>query len=447
MRGIPIRFPNAYPLSGDEELNSFLATNERDLHNSWPEIADFSDLRLAWSNPLIRLWYLPIPGVGQYMADPATRISSLPLKIAWVHERSHILHDFSPLKELARIWLSEIYDDLTRLFVLLSTPTEPSQEQIIKIVQDFSIFHQYLGSIFDQIYLAEELMATAVGFCIIEKEISNQKRDEFEQLEKAWVSQHGAEFQRLYHSGFKKAIRLITNRGGGDKAFTTLARLTIYLQGISDFDVVNHVPVVAMVNSWERCQNLVDFVSQTESLNALLTWLTQSITDEEINTWRRILALEADCLKHATFPFVQNLVRERPLSKNGTSENWARKYQNWYWNWPSSKNKRWPKASYSLLYPDKIGKRWYIRRWFFNEGNLGMLVRFDSYRQQLNHGVGFVCPFVDINSSDGTVRCACIKEHEDFRLIAQRMTRLALNGIFGDGRWHDLAYPCNSIRP
>jgi hypothetical protein len=96
----------------------FSATSGTSLCNPWPLLVQSNDLDIVISQPLIRTCYSPSPFVEVCALRSKRRKDQYDF-IDWfnfLHEAVHLWYlDWTPAKELAKIYLAFCYDILSRL--------------------------------------------------------------------------------------------------------------------------------------------------------------------------------------------------------------------------------------------------------------------------------------------------------------------------------------------
>lgn len=460
MRSRALRFASPYPYSANDGIARFVSADKASIYNPWPELVDPHDFRIAWSNPLLRTWYLPTTDPNPFRTffsssldgqDASQRPLHLPLEVAAWHEYVHMVFDFTPAKEFARFRLLAVYDSLISLLNVVEKPRPASDERFEQVWREFCTFSDVVGSYFDSVRFVEELFATAVGFKIVEMvAFDNLWRNEdikaIESFEGTWVRSQGAEFSKLYHGGMKRLVERLLDRDNDEEFWATLARIAIYLQLVS-IDETAAVKIYGdeAIRSKQRCHRLLKDTREMTSCKDVSQWLIEALTDDYTH-WHEVLTLIAEGLKNRPDSFWHGLLMEKTLGEVADLDKWATTVTRGYWNWQyqfagqaSREN-----TMQILLYPLESGGRWYIDRalpeQFFGNENFGTLVSFDAWRQQLNQRVGMRCPHVLV--VDGECICTCADGDPPYR-NTWNLARYALDGRFGDGDWSPPPFPCD----
>src|SRR5687767_8930674 len=98
LRGIRFPSPNVQALEDYTACTSFLETRSHSIYNPWPELVNFSDpesLLHGWSNPWLRLLYLPTLQ-PEKLPSGAQGQAPLDLWLCALHEHLHLALDFTP---------------------------------------------------------------------------------------------------------------------------------------------------------------------------------------------------------------------------------------------------------------------------------------------------------------------------------------------------------------
>jgi hypothetical protein len=437
------RFPSLHRQDSDEDFRRFLAQAKRHrLHDPWPQLADPQDFRYAWTQPLIRGFYVPTIRAEEPVVDLTSgSLASMPLsrRVAVYHEFMHLYLDFTPAKELARLCLGEAYRSL---FELLWLPGSDWDEPMEASWSALKTMNMFLGEIAERIFLAEELIATAFGFDTAQSKADERsdgaaEREELRRLEETWVGRQGSEFAQLYYGdsgdgGFKKVARLLRREEPSAKT-ATIARLGIFSQAIRQFE-----DEFEALDSGERCREVVDAVRAMERAEELHDWIQARIVDETADwrAWHAILETSAEELEeNQAVRYLWAIARGEAPFKPPDRAQFALIVQNRYLNSPGVVA-RWPNA---LIFPWFVDDCWYIVPALFEGyGDSYDLLIWEAFRQQLDARRGIRCPNVSVVG--GQARCTCKLAYKPG---VQRLARWATERRFGYGRWSDLPSPCN----
>jgi hypothetical protein len=311
----------------DGDFADFIAAH--DIYNPWPELVpsdDPSALRQAACQPLLRMRYVPTTDVAQLtLMTGNTTTNSLPLLLAQWHETYHLLLDFTPAKEWARVCLAYAHADCE---ILLGTATHAAEadedspllrQQASDAWQEVARMNAILEATARRIMLAEELLVSSLAVeRVLDLHRDSINREEFERwvsgvLDEQAVAVYAAidgghaDFARFHHefrrlnAGFRRLARLILD--DRDKA-AKLSRLAIYLEPLEFLDpqpdtleastgeTENDISIFYLVqpaDSLPRCVRLIDFVERSESANLddVLAWIEVDIQRTSDERWAR----------------------------------------------------------------------------------------------------------------------------------------------------------------
>lgn len=454
-----IRFPSL-PLQengGKTSLAPFFSGKVR-CYNPWPELVNLSDpddLRRGWSNPFVRLLYLPT-SQPERLPTGSQGQSPLSLWVGALHEHLHLALDYTPAKELVRACLGMAYHQISEL---MDAPSDEWNKRSAGCWSALCALNNSADEMVGRIRLAEELLVTATSFRAIQNQLTAvDEIDTLKALEIRWVKSAGENFERLYYGaategkpgGFKKLSRLISSRESPLPSVMAFGRCGVFLESVDTegrrdpfclFDRVS--------DSRKRCEELVDAIYYIENERHLAAWLDRG-GKADIVGWKIALGVVAGLSRE--YPPVKalwELARGRKLQrrrfdflkKNASHANQiAAEVQREYWKWPSP-SIDWARVNWTqvLLYPRERGGIWYITPLPTQgqgiDGDYGALLATESFRQQLSAGRGILCPYFVVGGG-----CSCDPE---FRRMVNRLARWALEGRLGGRReFEKLSPPC-----
>jgi len=438
MRARAFRFPCAYlnaPEHTDPEFDRFEAAG-LPYCNPFPQLADPSNLRKAWSQPLVRAFYQPTTRFGE-LNDDWPHSLDLNQRVALHHEHQHMSLDFTPAKELARVLLARIYQ------MLLSLPriTGPAWDyRAVAWWDSFERLHDTLVDTAERIALAEELIASVFSFDDLKILLaSDQARlDEFE---KSVLQQQAdsidANFPRegreslgdLYCKWYKSFQKLagLTQSSSDLSYITVRARLSIYLEAVH---IDRGIP--AALDSRVRCEKLSNAVENMHSGDQLVTWLEhEGRAPDDVNGWLSVLETQMDlCRSSRLMNVLWAAARGQELSRRRTKVTGPIiQARYWDWTWTGFAEKGW--WPYLRIVPEEEEGRWHLNArgfsgppWDSKQRRLyQQLFLLESLRQQLDAGTGIQCSMMR-----GTGACSCASGWPLGREIISRLTRWARDG-------------------
>lgn len=449
-----------YLLEEKKDWASLERTPPDRLSNPWPQLAGVDDLRTAYSQPLMRLLYYPIlthiPGSSR--VHPKGREDYhhiLNTFLIGAHELLHLCLDLTPARELARICLADAHLQVHELLFRQLGPWDQSCSRSFDRLIELNTF---LARWAEDVSLAEELLATAVAFHVVDAEAARRDLpDEFLALmthvELDWIAAQSHslsvyfadrgepfgthEFDDLYIA-FRRILLLLT--GQAQLPFpTAIARLGAYLEPTRYAEERDNIE---LVSSRDRCHEVAEAVSRLDTGDHMVAWLDRAVRDSpDWRAWEVTLALSER--------YQQGGPYEHPLwavTRDSTARD-ARRWGKWSpaerrqaaWTWPGPK-KRW---SYTVLSPIEVSGRWYINASlsgvYRRNYDSFLLLLLESVRQQIDVGYGIRCPAVDPRGV-----CTCAAQHGELKEGLLQLAQWGLDGRFGPGEWTGLAYPCVS---
>lgn len=395
---MPLRFPGPPGLLRDHNDDAFgrltLAAISGDWHNPWPELVTPELLTVPGAHPLLRLWYLPqLPSeLPAWRTEFDERRLAWPALIGAYHEAVHVSLDFTPAKEWMRICLARLYQH--GLLPLL-TDDGDGEARAAESWATFQALAQQLQQTFDQIVLAEELLATSVSLHAAQQRypFTPKQKQEIVRLQAQVVGARRRDFRRLYPA-FEHVAELVASAPDLAVAAATLGRLALFLQPIS---LTGEKPSAAESN--ERCRRLAKSALGYTSVYHLADWLEQQLGDpQEVDSWREIFGRAVEESRGEAGYFLRVLwgmthgvqpdPNDDPVAiATGVIE------RSFNWRSPHERDD-WDAA---LLIPVERADQWHIEPIIgagLPEGYSSLLA-LDAYRQQLTLGAGAACPFYD----------------------------------------------------
>jgi hypothetical protein len=404
--------------SKDEAFQRFLKTTEVDpdkIYNPFPQIADPDHFNQAFTNPLVRMVYLPTTQPNIYHSEFRGLITT-------THELAHIHFDATPAKILARLYLLDAYFVLTTLINLEYWRGE--------IWQTLDKVNTHLSASSEAITLSEELIAMAFTFNAV------SSCEELEKMEKKSVKIYqeiSSNFAALYYNTFKKIMGWVPHE---NVSLDIVRFLGLFLQGIQ-VNRYNGYPEV--VDSYGRCKMLAEKVKTMKNGQELQDWFLhthQTYHQDELHVWLEALAKlvdnygewseEASCL----WTLMQG--RKPPKRVSDTFE-FAKR---------AAIANRTSSRVQITFYAQESDRGWFIVPMipYYGKGSktqqkavMSLYAR-ESLRQQLDAGIGIYCPYY----RPGLCVCSI-----PWREILWRLSRWAREGKFGAGEWRDLPPECS----
>lgn len=428
MRSRGFCFPNPYSVNADEEIHRFFSADRSTIHNAWPELVDSQDFQFAWSNPIIQVWYFPTTK-PEFLIDLfAKRELSVEFTLAALHESIHLALNFTPIKDAARLYLSESYHII---YELLKLPHDASKRRFSRLWSQFNVFSQELSNLAEMIMLPEELMATAYSFYALESVIGRREdKIRLARLQDDTIANQnkivGPDFERLFEV-FTKLARLTSwNDRSGRFTFSKLA--TFLEPANRDYSLL------------ERCNSLVRAIASLDKRRQLANWVEGEIERrDDLQSWGEVVGFLLDYqLRSSTIKHLWSVVNGRKLNRNGIitipmAERVLRRYGDF-----RLKSDEYP---HTIVFPRELGGIWYVNaeEGGRSVGEYSAMLFTESLRQQLSMRVGFRCPLAGPRSNGS---CDCGTGSMKDALL--RLTHWAKEGRFGSGEWTDLPYPCGS---
>jgi hypothetical protein len=185
----------------DKPFQRFIEAAKTDpdkIYNPWPQIACSDNFYQAYSNPLVKIVYVPQIIKSVYPESIAQIVTR-------AHEALHLAFDISPAKLLARTFIITAYD---RILELLNR--ESWDEQIWHELQKMN---PHLSAICSDISLSEELLAIAYSIELtslgvgIKVSLSSEDMVILERLEEESVKKYeflSPDFDVLYYETLRK---------------------------------------------------------------------------------------------------------------------------------------------------------------------------------------------------------------------------------------------------
>jgi hypothetical protein len=459
LRGIRFPSPNLQGIEDDTDFSSFLRARSYSQHNPWPELVNLADpegLRNGWSNPWLRLLYLPT-SQPELLSSGAQGQAPLDLWVGALHEHLHLALDFTPAKEFGRACFGVAYHCVGQL---MDEPNDTWNSRVAGYWNTLSRCNNVLEQIVYQISLAEELLVTALSFRAVENQLTTKEEiDNLIAIEALCAANQGKwlqDFENLYYGavkegglgGFKKLVRLGVKPDSPLPSVLAIGRWGAFLETIErksgSFQFIDRV-----IDSRERCKQLVEAIHSMEDEGQLIEWLGR-VGKDDIAAWRIALGVVAGLSReYPPTGALWALARGRKLHRRKfdflrrtSYVDIARKVLEEYWNWPAP-SIDWARVEWTqvLLYPQERNGRWYITPLPTQgqkiDGEYGALIATEAFRQQLSTGRGILCPFLTTSG-----RCSC---DPDFRRKVNRLARWAMEGRFhGRGDFEELPWPCGS---
>ncbi len=412
------------PLTGDAETFwEFVGAPPGRVLNPWPQLVDRTRPGFAWSQPLIRAYYLPTvnpTGLEQAVRDGHREL--LPMLVAHSHETFHIMLDQTPAKRLARIHSSLAYE---RIAALMETPGNRWQRSHERHWQALQWHNAQLDALAQSILLEEELLATSLSFWQVGLEAwSDEMQADLANLEQAWVAKQaeliGPLFAQCYR-GIRHLWTLAPERDAGRWAY--IARIASVLEavyveesedGSSGGEVVRDI-----------CADFARNATAYTKTEDVLRWV------EAIwNSARDSLYFENWSDTAYGTPVLLDVKRARTAVRAMT-QLFGTTWEHWLGD-PSAHEWR----TDTVLFPRELFNRWFVLAVIAGERDeryLRTLV-LESLRQQLASGQGFACPVRAVARQEHWIECICGSEP----LVRERVRRFAewaFEGRFGEGDW------------
>lgn len=410
------------PLEGLDAPTHLGTWPEEPIHNPWPELADPSDYLRAFSQPIIRTWWLPL-SAGRPIGD-------LPplFRAAAFHENVHIQLDFTPTNEWARVVLASAYEAVS---ALIAVREDVDDREVVQLVEKVRGYSRELGEVAETTALAEELLASAWTLRLLRKLDAPPSAAALDSLDTRLNESY-----RQSLPGFARYFPTVVRYFEVTEAIgpRALARLAIFLNGVR----IEGEQVEAL-EAETRLRLLEDAVATYNDGAKLIRVLDAVPDSREWFAWRTILRLQLS--QRESFVAGRHLWRAARgrASRTGSTEeqSWAAaaRVQERYWRWHGPGKT----ASMVMLVPQVHEGHWYVVA--AADGaivrSLGIL-GLESVRQQLSARIGLRCPFMNYG------QCACETGAPVMRSALQKLQRLAMGGALGEGAWTPLPPACTS---
>ncbi|MFI0775484.1 hypothetical protein [Streptomyces sp. NPDC021212] len=368
------------------------------------------------------------------------------------HERFrdsiNLLHEFAhygrlehtPAKEQARLYLAAVYASIENALLL---PLDDSEVE--QVVRSFWSGHSHLQRILEGIGSSEELLATALTFDIARRAVASgaplqSMRDESMalELEALEMEEQGypGEFIK-YYPGISRLVHMMF--GGTEEAGALRSLAFPFMQP------VKYVGEVAdyVVESMASLAVLLDVVDQTENTEEVITRLRTMMRDLR-RDWETSLSVSVGSVQDLPlhYPFVEFVRNLWTLSRPSVffdeesipAGRAAAEFITQSFLTGDILGKE--EAHLLVASPRNVGALWdgvEVNMLYANSGKVrrtehASILFYEALRQQLQTGIGIVCPL-----NDSYVRPCCC--NDSVRKCLQRLYWLVKQGFFGDADW------------
>lgn len=430
-------------------------------HNPWPLLASSNAPDYMRSQPLIRAFYSPIEPEKVFTIKQRRARASSDKKsrtvgdihdfIDWfnyVHEYGHLWFlDWTPAKELAKIYLALSYDLLFRLMF----DKKLSNRRARGLGHEFDTCSKKLREIAQNIGFVEELVATTVTTLAMERETLSDGmwagfHEELEVIRDSSLEQEEDAFPGFQQS-YKRVIPLV-NLMRGDPDFAAFLIPLLQPVKISETDSEPYA-----VNARDRLDTILDLLAGVES-REVAKGLLQDLSQETASPWQEVLGLQLNAVGEYSIDrdyrrisyyrgFTKALWKiTRGALDDDPSDEWIAEAPRRFQNHLSTRQLPLGAGTFVILQPRVRARRHFVGLYWLDVGedspgtpapedlrrsHLGV-VYCEGLRQQALRRTGFVCPY----NVDGTSRCQCTRENQE---ALGRLSDLASDGLFGSGIW------------
>jgi hypothetical protein len=421
------------------------------IHNPWPMLAPSHALDYMRSQPLVRVFYSPVP-FTTLSSIRAKRLKSRTSRITaadradfldwfnWLHEYTHLWQlEWTPAKEVAKTYLATSY----ALIHMLMYDDKPSDWLAERVWDSFRRCTLQVARIVQNIGFVEELFATAIALRDMEEQMQPGGmwagfEEELETLKAQSIEQEEAIFPRFreQYERIKPLVQLMRDP-------VIRAGITPLLQPVKYPDNAEPFAVDTRENL-NRILQLTDAGDHVEVNATRLRPLAQEVASE----WRLALGLQ---IEYARTPLVEEGGR-RIVHGQFAKSLWnisRGQFDDTIEEVPSSfkfldalQQGNWLGSNLIMLTQEVYRRRGIIgANWFpvidtplpeEVQAEHFEVLFFEGLRQQILIRKGFVCPF-----SKGRVHCRC---KSTIRKGLMRLAAFAEDGVFGPGEWSPL--PC-----
>jgi hypothetical protein len=174
---------------------------------------------------------------------------------------------------------------------------------------------------------------------------------------------------------------------------------------------------------------LVNAVKNIETVSQLLAWLLGELeSSDDMLIWEMLMVQEVAMFQKeisASIGLLWELARGKKLSRGTGAEEQVNEAIEDYWTLPYNSTE----FAFTLLYPRKDGEQWYVQPVLADYEEYLMILFLESLRQQLDEGIGIICPNVSCIPS---VSCNC-EDNPARKEAVQRLAQWAREGKFGRG--------------
>lgn len=457
--GMGFCFPNPTSPESGSLPRSILATKRRRV-NSWPELVGSLDPYIPRSNPLINAWYIGAFSLERLTGNEPTKfpflvrsddnLSDLPLQLATTHEYVHLLLNFTPVKDRARLVLAEAYAAVHLLWSVDDLTSEETDilNNVLRTANDT------LSGLGQDIAMVEELLATSYAFQLNYGAMSRiaRSRSSLEALiERVFVGEldaahkqaiwFGDDFLQLYFGdgaldGFRKIAWLMASDGPESKR-RLFPRLAIFLQGLTSAGEYGWA-----VDGSVRCAELVGVARGIDRADQLTEWLDEKIaSNHELQNWTRVLTkIVETCSKEQPSGSVESFFGKvladrlsllwemtvgRGVFVSGQPDQLVANLQ--------AECLRWPNSALTLnnslyIYWEKVAGAWtvHVETNPTDDHRLSSLARDEEWREQIDSGGPLLCARTRFHPRE----CRCLGDEALLGEILQRLaTRTATTRV------------------
>ena len=424
-------------------------------YNPWPLLAPSKASDYMHSQPLIRAFYSPTePEAVFTIKQRRARASSdkEPHTVTdvydfldwfnYLHEFGHLWFlDWTPAKELAKIYLALSYDLLFQLMF----DKKLSHRRAQGLGRELAFCTSRLREIAQNIGFVEELVATTVANLTME----NQTRpggmwagfdEEFDMARSISLE---SEFGETYD----RVVPLV-DQMRSDPALAAFIIPLLQPVRISEIDSEPYA-----VNAREGLDTILDRLAGVESLE-VAKGLLQDLSQETIASWQEVLGLQLNAVGEDSIDkdyrrisyyraFAKALWKiTRGALSDDPSDEWIADAPRRFQDHLATNHLPLGAGTLVILYPRVRARHHFVGLHWLDVGenfsttpasddlrrtHLG-IVYCEGLRQQAVKGTGFACPY----NVDGTSRCQCTRANQEALV---RLSDLASDGVFGSGIW------------
>lgn len=412
------------------------------LQNPWPILVRSDKLDFYNTQPLVRAFY----NVDSWDRPHRKLVASRPEDRVYLytlfnryHEFCHLsILDWTPAKELARLALSLCYDCIHVLAYSLM-PAEEVWDVFTKATADLMKIEENIGFV-------EELIATADAIAVTERTINPDNgwigfQEEVERLKEIALAHEEKNFPgfRTAYEHFKPIIHLMRENSHLKSIVIPLLQPVIKNEDGSLSSANAHTHLEIVLDRWNRIKNaeeviccLQDLVDQEReawelTLDALLKAVKESANEN--GSYRPI---DSDGSIEAMLWLISKGDQPDRYMSKGVQAAWAERAELGTRNYLILQQKLYRNQRYiGSVYPGVDEESYANTSKDAQEARKlahSKLLFFEGLRQQILARKGFICPH-----SAGRRRCQC--DHPDTQRNLQRLSHLALDGLFGPGDW------------